>query len=572
MSRNYILLIIAAAGAMLSSCREDITPPAPDITLDSESGIYTVKSGRTITIAPTYTNAGDAEYSWTLEGGEKLSDAPVLEFMREETGRYYIVLTVSNAGGSAQAQIRIDVQDITPPTISLPGAGDGFVILQGTFLELRPTVASSLETTYSWSVDGSEVSTEPVYTFVGDETGDYLLRLETVNEDGSDAVQFTVSVKSPDEVDFSWTFLQTEYNISLGRRALIRVLDVRNAFDAVYTWYVDGSQVQTGGKTDYVFTGSEEGQYEVRVVMENAYLTASQTLTVNVCPPEGTYRRPGSSASFASVNKVYEFLPAPGQFVNEYYEAATMEEACRYAEGRMAQTQYVSLGGFGGFIVAGFDHSVENDGDYNIAITGNAFDGSSEPGIVWVMQDENGDGLPNDTWYELKGSEYGKAETDQDYAVTYFRPEAPAMPVTWTDNRGNTGTVEYLGAFHRQDYYYPTWVEENSYTLRGTCLKARNYDASGNGTYWVNPAYGWGYADNFSSIDRLTDDDNYNASPADNHFRISDAVTFDGKPAGLAYIDFVKVQVGVNASSGWLGEVSTEIFDIKDFNLLKTTN
>lgn len=202
MSRIYILIMAVLAGAVLFSCREEITPPAPGIALDNESGIYTVKAGRMITISPSYSNAEGAEYSWTLEGGEKLSDAPVLEFMREETGRYYIVLTVSNAGGSAQAQIRIDVQDITPPTISLPGAGDGFVILQGTFLELRPTVASSLETTYSWSVDGSEVSTEPVYTFVGDETGEYLLRLETVNEDGSDAVQFTVSVKSPDEVDF----------------------------------------------------------------------------------------------------------------------------------------------------------------------------------------------------------------------------------------------------------------------------------------------------------------------------------------------------------------------------------
>ena len=90
-----------------------------------------------------------------------------------------------------------------------------------------------------------------------------------------------------------------------------------------------------------------------------------------------------------------------------------------------------------------------------------------------------------------------------------------------------------------------------------------------NGTYWVNPAYDWGYVDNFSSIDRLTEDDNYNAAPADNHFRISDAVTFDGKPADLRYIDFVKVQVGVNAKSGWLGEVSTEVFGVKDFNLLK---
>lgn len=79
----------------------------------------------------------------------------------------------------------------------------------------------------------------------------------------------------------------------------------------------------------------------------------------------------------------------------------------------------------------------------------------------------------------------------------------------------------------------------------------------------------WGYVDNFSSSDRLTDDINYNAAPADNHFKISNAKTFDGKDANLKYIDFVKIQVGTNAKSGWLGENSTEVFGVKDFNLLK---
>lgn len=87
------------------------------------------------------------------------------------------------------------------------------------------------------------------------------------------------------------------------------------------------------------------------------------------------------------------------------------------------------------------DHSIVNDGDYNIAITGNAFDGSSEPGIVWVMQDENGDGLPNDTWYELRGSEYGKAETWQDYAVTYHKPSGIQLPTPWTDNHVKVGLL-----------------------------------------------------------------------------------------------------------------------------------
>ena len=71
----------------------------------------------------------------------------------------------------------------------------------------------------------------------------------------------------------------------------------------------------------------------------------------------------------------------------------------------------------------GFDHSIDNSssgykGGYNFSITGNAFKGSSDPGIVYVMQDTNGNTLPDDEWYELKGSEYGKEETVQEYAVT----------------------------------------------------------------------------------------------------------------------------------------------------------
>lgn len=264
---------------MLFSCREGgVTPSAPRILLDNESGIYTTKAGRQITVSPEYENADEgAVFSWVLESGEELSSAPVLEFVSDETGRFYVSLTVSTDGGMDKADIRIDVLDLTPPEITLPGAEDGFVILQGSFLELKPAVASSLETSYRWSVDGKEVSTEPVLVFEGKELGDYALRLETANEDGSDAVDFTVSVKSPEDVDFSWTFLQTEYNMSLGRRILLRILDVENAFDAVYTWYADGKQVQYGERTEYIFSASEEGQYSVRVEMRNSYLTATKS-------------------------------------------------------------------------------------------------------------------------------------------------------------------------------------------------------------------------------------------------------------------------------------------------------
>jgi len=37
--------------------------------------------------------------------------------------------------------------------------------------------------------------------------------------------------------------------------------------------------------------------------------------------------------------------------------------------------------------------------------------------------------------------------------------------------------------------------------------------------------------------------------------------------ADLQFIDFVKVQTGVNMKACWLGEVSTEVFDFTDENL-----
>ena len=261
----------------------------------------------------------------------------------------------------------------------------------------------------------------------------------------------------------------------------------------------------------------------------------------------------------AACDRVYEYLPAPGQFINETGAPATMDEACAWAEKQLASPYgCVSLGSFGGRIVVGFDHRVVCTGGYDFAVDGNPLETSSEPGIVWVMQDENGDGQPNDTWYELQGSEYGKPETWQNYTVTYYRPEAEGTDIRWEDDRGQSGTVARV-TYHTQPSYYPAWVDAASYTLSGTRLEARNRL---DGTQWINPPYEWGYADNFSSIDRI-----FGNGVNANRFRIADAVRADGKPAALAYIDFVKVQTGVLAQSGDLGEVSTEVFGIRDLNL-----
>ena len=72
---------------------------------------------------------------------------------------------------------------------------------------LKPSVAEvSIPVSYSWSVDGREVSTERDYTFRSAEAGTYALRFAASNEDGTDTVEFSVRVAAPEDMPFGWTF------------------------------------------------------------------------------------------------------------------------------------------------------------------------------------------------------------------------------------------------------------------------------------------------------------------------------------------------------------------------------
>lgn len=291
-------------------------------------------------------------------------------------------------------------------------------------------------------------------------------------------------------------------------------------------------------------------------------------------PPTSHYR-PATATSSPRCNKVYKWMPAPGQFINETaadgtpWSITSESEAIQWAMSRLDNGLFVSLGGFGGYIVVGFDHSVDaGKNDYDFGIAGNSYyventaaGGSNEPGIVYVMQDSNGNGLPDDTWYELRGSEYDRSTTRHNYSVTYSRPSAVAADVPWVDSDGTHGSVPYVEAFHRQDSYYPMWIKDDAYTLAGTCLAPRNEQQNDQG-YWTNRPYPSGYADNMGS-----DNAAVGSFRQCNRFRIADAVDSKGQPAGLRYIDFIKVQTAVNASSGWLGEISTEVLGFVDLNL-----
>ena len=269
------------------------------------------------------------------------------------------------------------------------------------------------------------------------------------------------------------------------------------------------------------------------------------------------------------ISAVDEYVPAPGQFVNYLPEATnddtpqTMADKCTKAIANNSRG-LVSLGGFGGYITFHFDHPVVNThGKADFIVLGNAIQasgqssmgGSSEPGIVMVSIDTNGNGLPDDEWFELKGS----ADTDSaakvlfNYEVTYNNN--PGEDIPWQDNMGGNGFI-FRNSFHKQEYY-PLWLA-SPMTFKGTRLPDNKEDVNGDGTSWLLHAFRYGYVDNLP-----------NNNEEGNSFDIDWAVDADRKPVSLEYVDFIRVYSAMNQSCGSLGETSTEITGAIDLNIIR---
>lgn len=247
------------------------------------------------------------------------------------------------------------------------------------------------------------------------------------------------------------------------------------------------------------------------------------------------------------VAKVYAYCPAPGQFVNELPAGQNQEEVLAAATEALVggvNNGLITLGAWGGYVIVGFDHSIENvAGDYDFKVYGNSSSGCSEPGIVMVSSDENGNGYPDDTWYELAGSEYSNDSTIHHYRCVYYRPDPLDSDVLWKDNQGNEGYVT-RNSYHTQNSYYPLWSTTDSLIFEGTILPS---NAELRGTNYYLPGFDWGYADNLPN------------NSEGSCFDIDWAVDENGQSVSLKSIDFVKIYTAQQQCLGRIGETSTEI-------------
>ncbi|URC11401.1 cell surface protein [Flavobacterium sp. B183] len=358
--------------------------------------------------------------------------------------------------------------------------------------------------------------------------------------------------------------------------------------EATYSWTItkapsESYALSTTTAKELLFVAAEAGVYELAVTVNDKGSIQTQKVVVTVTKETKEYK--------SYISKVFEFKPAPGQFVNDLpiaNDGDTPERILSRANTYLAKKNgdLVSLGAFGGYVVFGFDHTIVNvKGKRDFRILGNAFwaeanpnpnstmrGGSSEAGVIMVAYDKNKNGLPDDQWYEIEGGGHKMPKTIQHYEITYYRPDPNKIPVSggttgtvgfvdmeyilWKDNQGKSGYLVQNNAYNHSLDYWPKWLkDQSSITYKGTRLPDNAVDESGTGSYFVQYAFLYGYADNAPNNDD------------DSGIDINWAVDEKGNKVVLPGIDFVKVYNGLNQQAGWLGETSTEIMGATDLHL-----
>lgn len=254
------------------------------------------------------------------------------------------------------------------------------------------------------------------------------------------------------------------------------------------------------------------------------------------------------------ISRIIEYRPAPGQFINQDLGSQ------KGAQSIVGKLGLVSLGGFGGYIVFTFDHTVLNGAGTDFVIHGNAFQGSSEAGGVEVSFDTNSNGLADDTWYRIDAPADVQAKQA---TITYTRPAqtTQAADVNWVLSDGQTGKLdsESIKTFHSQ-CYYPLFLADNPSSLSFTGkILASNAKLNPQTGFWeFETIDSNGYADNFSD-DYMGIVANDNETQRSNKFDIAMAVDTKGNPVKLDGVDFIKVYTCINAQGGGVGECSTEV-------------
>jgi hypothetical protein len=317
-----------------------------------------------------------------------------------------------------------------------------------------------------------------------------------------------------------------KYYVKQGSSLVLSPVRFLIGFDENYTdigvtscvWSVNGEEKQNGTTETFTFTPSATGTYTVSVSVTGKNFVTGDSITKSASTEVVSFTGTVSDSGGKPLTTPLKNF-APGQFTK-------------------GGTGYGwSLGTAPGYEMWPIPSTTSK-----ITIQGNGFEGWNEPGIVWVQDDENGNNIPDEMWYEVIGGGEmynGKPNTTRRFAIKHFAYDGstnvneygqPVGKTFWVDNQGRcgvmiTGWPDHWGVDPAAN---GVWV---MYT--GTILS-------------LIPENKSGYVDCYNAGQIIT-------------VEKSKAVRADGSTANIGNIRFVKVQTGFFSYGHAFGDHSTEI-------------
>ena len=373
--------------------------------------------------------------------------------------------------------------------------------------------------------------------------------------------------------------LQEKYEIPTFTVLNITASDVGET--AKYEWIMTKNPIDqvtdsiVGNSKDLRFTAIYAGSCEFTLNVNADNKTASKNTIVNVTNEAANYN--------PYITRIFDFDPAPGMFANDLYkDGHTKEDVMRIALGRINETSVgypLDLGGFGGSVVVGFDHTVVNiEGKKDFRVYGGDVTNPlvpkanpPAPGLIYVAYDKNKNGKPDeDEWYEIIGSQRNKENTIKDFKITYHKKAAGESLVSTGprdpfDDRehifceNNQGEIFYLAKPRIKKQFYPAWATQNTLVYEGMKLDVGFAPLRPNQTTLFNSTPPeWGYVNAINS-----------------EIDIDWAVDKSGNKANLPGIDFIKVVNCVSEPMGLCQQQSsmaTVFAGAGDLHILKKYN
>jgi hypothetical protein len=335
--------------------------------------------------------------------------------------------------------------------------------------------------------------------------------------------------------------LSGPYSVSKCKVLNIAPIVTGTSSHAAYKWAIGDSVISTDSVLNFISV--KAGNYNVKLKVSEGSRVDSMNVVVNV-----------ADASYSDrIAKVLDYNPTFGDDVN-LYTADTRSGVISNINSKVSSSVTsikLDLGFFGGSAIFAFDHTIANvrgEGDFKVIGDGS---GTFSVGIIYVAYDKNGNGKPDDEWYEIKGDLEGTSNIISNYQLTVSGTrvddeETLVSTNAWTDNQGNSG--KYSNSVPEIASYdvYPHWIN-GDYVLTGKLIKR----VDNLGTKVAK------YAHSFTTLGYQGID-------------ISWAMDSKGNTVNLPGIDFIKiVTADFTQIDEYNGYASLQVNQIYDLHLAK---